>query len=223
MILRTMLLLLFLAARVGAAEPTIKEANTAPPTQLDKSVRALLESRSVQFLNESGESVAEFWFPKTVAAEATADQVKNGLTYREVPQSTLLGAVRLDREFTDYRKQKTAAGVYTLRLAYQPDIGEHENTAPHTEFALLSPAADDCSPELIKDVDDLREMSRKSTDSGHPAVLLLFPVKDPGKAPKFETKPANHGVLHYRQDVTAAGTKTVLPIGLNLLGSSKVR
>lgn len=219
----TLAVLLVFASAAPAADPTIREATTDPPAELDKSVRALLESRSVQFLDGSGETAAELWFPRSVASEATADQVKNGLTYREVPESTLLGAVRFDRVFIDYRKQKIPAGVYTLRLAYQPDIGEHENTAPHTEFALLCPAANDRSPALIKDIDDLRELSRKSTDSGHPAVLLLFPGKDPGKSPKFAMKPANHGVLHYRQAVTAAGGKTLLAVGLNLVGSSKVR
>lgn len=217
------ILLILIAPRANTAELGIKSADTEPPRELDRSIRTLLSNRSLQLNDAAGEPVAELWFPKTVATEATAVQVKNGLTYREIPQSTFLGSVRFDRVFTDYRNQKIPAGVYTMRMAYQPDIGEHEKTAPHTEFALLCPAASDRSPALIEEVEDLHELSRKSSDSGHPAVLLLFPVKDPGKEPKFESKPAGHGVLHYRQELTAAGATAMLPFGLNLVGSSKVR
>src|SRR4051812_38568534 len=90
----TLALFLSFAISASAAGPTIREATTEPPAELDKSVLALLESRSVQLADESGETAAELWFPRTVAAEADAERIKNGLTYRELPQATLLGAVR---------------------------------------------------------------------------------------------------------------------------------
>ena len=34
-------------------------------------------------------------------------------------------------------------GVYTLRLGYQPQDGDHMGTAPHSEFCLACPAAED--------------------------------------------------------------------------------
>ena len=33
------------------------------------------------------------------------------------------------------------AGTYTLRIAAQPDTGDHRDTAPHSDFVLLSPVA----------------------------------------------------------------------------------
>ena len=51
-----------------------------------------------------------------------------------------------------WRRSPTAlpAGVYTLRFAIQPDIGDHTGTAPHPEFCLLCPADEDKTVEDIE-------------------------------------------------------------------------
>ena len=42
---------------------------------------------------------------KTVGGKATEAQVKNGLTLREIPESSVMGALRVtQRTFGDYRK-----------------------------------------------------------------------------------------------------------------------
>jgi hypothetical protein len=204
---------------VAAAQYTVKEAETAPPKQLDKAVSDLLGPKSVQFLNKD-ELVAEVWFRKEVPVTATPQQLEKGLTYEQIPETTLMGAIRIDKTVTDYRKQKIKPGVYTLRLGVQPMDGDHMGTAPDPYFFLVSPAAEDKKPGLIKDPKDLQDLSTKATGGSHPGVFLLVPVKDPGAEGKLVKMPGDNWVLEKRLDATAKGQKGPLVIGLTLVGVS---
>jgi len=197
---------------------TVKTVDKTPPSQLRKPIRELLSQRCVQLLGAKGDVLAELWFRKDVPAQATEAQIKNGLTYHEVKETTLFGAVRLLNQITDYRKQKIIAGVYTLRLANQPMDGDHMGTAPYSEFLLMSPAAEDKKPDTMEPK-ALQEMSGKSTD-GHPGVLLLFPGSGATAEPKLEKKEENHWVLFFLQEVKIGDKKATLPIGLTLIGAS---
>src|SRR5262249_28431132 len=126
------------------AKYTIKTTKNAPPKELKEPIRKLLDEQSVQMLDDKGTVYCEVWFRKDVPAMATAAQVKNGLTFRDnLKETTILGAVQFAQEAKDYRKQKIKAGVYTLRLGFQPMDGDHMGTAPNPEFCLLVPADDD--------------------------------------------------------------------------------
>jgi hypothetical protein len=199
---------------------TIKVAEkTEAPKEVNESIRQLLGDRCVQLLDDKGTLLAEVWFRKALPAKATDAQIKNGLTYREVPETTVVGAIRFPKQIIDYRKQKIPAGVYTLRLAYQPMDGDHMGTAPYSEFCLLSRAADD-KKEGTMEAKALHEMSAKTTN-GHPGVLLLFPGgKDAADAPKLLKKEDNHWVLEFKQPVEADGKKASINIGLVLVGVS---
>ena len=217
---RAAVLLLFLAALPARAadKPSIKTVDAPPPKELAEPVRKLLGNRCVQLLDGKGEAVCEVWFRTEVPVKATEAQVKNGLTYREVPETTLLGALRVLKQTTDYRKQKVPAGVYTLRLAYQPMDGDHMGTAPYGEFCLASPAGDDKKPDPMEPK-GLQEMSGKVTN-GHPCVWLLFPGKGAAAEPKLADKGDGHWVLLYDLGVNVGGKKATLPIGLTLIGAS---
>ncbi len=191
---------------------------TSVPKQVQEPIRKLLDERGVQLLDAKGDVLAEMWFRKDVPAKATDAQVKNGLTYSEVTESTVFGAIRFPKQITDYRKQKIPAGVYTLRLAAQPMDGDHMGTAPYSDFLLLSPAAEDKKPDIME-AKQLQEMSGKTTGS-HPGVLLLFPGKGAAAAPKLEKKEENHWVLLLLLDAKAGEKKAKLPIGLTLIGVS---
>ena len=45
--------------------------------------------------DDSGPSLT-LWMRDTLPTAATAEQIKNGLTYREIPEGTLVGVVRFD-------------------------------------------------------------------------------------------------------------------------------
>src|SRR5271157_5203531 len=85
---------------------SVKTADTAPPSELSDAIRKLLRSETIQFLDGTGKTIAELWLRKEIPTDATPEQIKNGITYRELKQSELFGAVRFDRDWTDYRKQK---------------------------------------------------------------------------------------------------------------------
>ena len=119
--------------------------------------------------------------------------------------------------FTDYRKQKVQAGVYTLRLGIQPTDGDHQGTAPYNEFCLLLPAGADARPGAME-AKDLHELIAKSTKRKHPGVMLLFPNKTPGVMPVVEAKPKDHFVLSFRIPAAAGKTKGYLGFSLVVVG-----
>jgi hypothetical protein len=205
-------------ARAADAPWTVQTTDADPPTELDESVRTLLGGRCVQLLDAGGDAAVEFWFCKETPAKATEAQIKNGLTYREVAESTVLGAVRVDKAFSDYRRQALAPGVYTLRLAFQPPTDDHTGSAPYTEFCLACPADEDKKPDLLEPK-ALQALSIKSTGK-HPAVFLLFPGKDPGAGPKLINKGDGHWVLMTRLDARVGDAKAALLVGLTVAGAS---
>ena len=212
---------LLLAARPGLAADAfaIKRGDTPPPKEVQEPIRKLLSAQSIQLLDGKGALICELWFRKDLPVKATPTQVKNGLTYRELEESTVLGAVRYDRQSTDYRKQKIKPGVYTLRLGFQPMDGDHMGTAPNPEFCLLVPAKDDQKPDLIETM-QLRELSAKAIGGSHPGVLLLYPTEKPEDTPKLVDKGMDTWVLTVKQPVTAEGMKAELGVGLTLIGHS---
>jgi hypothetical protein len=206
---------------LAPAEPyTLKETDSAPPKELSKAVADLLAPRAVQFLDK-GTVVAELWFRKDVPTTATPQQLKSGLTYEVVPETTLLGAVRFPKAIADFRKQKIKPGVYTLRFGTQPMDGDHMGTAPDPYFCLASPAGKDQKPGPMADPKDLQDLSAKATGGNHPAVfLLLTDLKDPGATPKLVSQEGGIWALQTRLDATAKGQKGKLTIGLVLVGVS---
>jgi hypothetical protein len=212
--------LLLLSSGLASAAPpyTIKLAEgTPPPKELAEPIQKLLAERSIQLVDPKGEVTFEFWFRAELPTKATEAQVKNGLTYREVAESTIFGAVRVAKLITDFRKQKIKPGVYTLRLGFQPMDGDHMGTAPYSEFCLLSPAAEDKSADTME-TKALQEMSAKTTGS-HPGVMLLFPAKDAAE-PKIVDKGEGNWALEFKQGATAAGAKAALGVALTVFGTS---
>lgn len=207
----------FVAAQDGKF--TIKSGDAAPPKELNPSIAKLLSKNSIQLLDAGGKTIGEFWFRGDIPADATAEQIKNGLTYREIRQSEVLGAVRFDQDWTDYRKQKVKAGVYSLRLGYQPADGDHQGSSDFQEFLLLVAADKDKSPALME-FKHLSETSSKSIGTGHPGVFMLAPNATPAAKPDIAARPKNHWVINTKGDIVVGGKKVgaSFGIGLNVVG-----
>lgn len=201
-----------LAAKAGAADP---------PAELSEAVRKLLDAGSIQIQDGSGKTVAEFWFRKAIPVDATPEQLKNGITYREAKATELFGAVRFDQDWRDYRKQKVKAGVYTLRLTFQPADGDHQGASDFTEFLAAIAADRDASPDPL-DTKALVEASQKSIKTGHPGVFMLFPHSKPGVAPEMLARPKQHQVLATRILAAVGGKTTDIPLGVavTIVGSA---
>ena len=161
------------------------------------------------------------WFRGAIPVKATEEQVKNGLTYREIPEGELVGAIRFPAKFTDFRKQEIAAGVYTLRFAVQPDIGDHTGTAPHPEFCLMVPADKDPKRDAIEKK-KLIELSSLVNEGRHPAVLLMWPHDGKDAGAKVAGKGDGVFVATLRRAVVAEeGRKATLGFAITVAGVRK--
>jgi hypothetical protein len=198
---------------------TVKVGDAEPPKELHDSIRPLLEAKPVQVYDPKGQLYCEVWFRKAIPAKATDEQVKNGLTYREFPQTTIFGAIRFHQAGSDYRKQEVPPGVYTLRLVIQPQDGDHQGTAPHPEFCALVAAKLDTKPDVMEPK-ALHELSARSLEGSHPAVLLLFPPAKPGAKPEIADHGMDHWVLKQPVQVEVNGKRVPLGINLTIVGSS---
>jgi hypothetical protein len=212
-------ILAFLGRGLAADKPTVKVDDTPPPKELSAAVRGLLDSKALTVSDGKGKTIGTIWARKALESKATADQVKAGLKYPNLDETTLVGAVSFPEGFSDYRKQKVKPGVYTLRLGIQPMDGDHMGTAPFNEFCLLAPADKDAKPDLL-DPKELHELSTGTTTRKHPGILLLFPNDKPADAPVVEAKPQEHWVLSFRVPVTASGQNAALGFSLVVIGHS---
>jgi hypothetical protein len=206
-------------ARTGAADAKFaaKYEKLDPPAAVAEPVRQLLDDQALVVRGDNDEPVMRVWFRSEIPAQANADQIKNGLTYREIPEGTVVGAIEFPRTFTDFRKQEIPAGAYTLRFAVQPDIGDHTGTAPHPEFCLMSHAEKDRSAEAME-VKKLIELSSEVNEGKHPAVLLLFPNNTRDDGPKVVEKGNGVWVVNARRPVVASEVKTTLGFGITVAG-----
>src|SRR5207253_1684625 len=130
-------LVVVLAAAAGpaaAAKYSIKTTAAPAPKELKESFRKLLSDQDIQLLDEKGTAIGDVWLRKDVPVKAAADQLKKGLAYKDLEETTVLGVVRFNQPVTDYRKQRIKPGLYTLRFALQPQDGDHMGTAPYNEF-----------------------------------------------------------------------------------------
>ena len=207
-----------------AADPpalTLKSAKLDPPDAIAETVRRELDPNAITIADPTGTKLLTIWLRKSVPVRATAEQIANGLTYREIPDGTLIGAVQLHEPFVDFRKQDLTTGVYTLRYAVQPDDGDHKDTAPHPEFGLLVPAASDRTAEPIE-LKTLIKRSSETTGGEHPGVMLLFPYHGKDVGPNLITK-GNRLIVTTRRPVTADDQKSTLGFGLTVHGHSAAR
>lgn len=221
--MRFAFVLLFCTTTLFAEPPKLKLSTSKldPPKELADAVKPLLGSDAVTVADGSGD-VLTLWFRTDLTSAANADQVKNGLTYREIAEGTLIGAVRFDKPFVDFRKQEIPAGVYTLRLAVQPDTGDHRDTAPHQDFALLVPAASDLSTEPVE-LKELVKLSLKATGGDHPGVMLLFPHHGKEEKPELTDQKDGIKTIRLRRQVTTGAGKGSLGIAVVVQGVSKTR
>jgi hypothetical protein len=214
-------IVVILATPSWAAEPklTAKVEKIDPPAKIAEPLGKLLDPQAL--VVRDGESVVmTIWFRNEIPIKASEEQVKNGLTYREIPEGTFIGVLEFPRTFTDYRKQELPAGVYTLRFAIQPDIGDHTGTTPQPEFCLICPSAEDKSEELIEKK-KLIEVSSKVNEGRHPAVLLLWPNNGKDSAVKVIDKGNGVQIATIKRPVSSEDSKALLGFAVTVAGVRK--
>lgn len=165
--MRSLLLLLAMTVAVSAADLKLKTADAPPPRELNASIQQLLQPKAVQLV-DGDQPVFQFWLVKDLPGAKALDALK---------PATLLGAVAVSKAQRDYRDDELAAGVYTMRLALQPQDGNHLGSADFVTFAVLTPAKIDTKPDGITDYKSLVKASSKETTTDHPVILSLRPTK----------------------------------------------
>jgi len=197
----------------------VQTADRPVPKELGEAVQKLLSPQAA-VVSSDGKEIAEFWHRKEIPATVTDAQIKTGINYRAIKESEIIGAVRFNKDSSDYRKQKIKAGVYTMRLGYQPLDGDHAGASQHTEFILLLKAGEDAAPKLLG-MDEFYEKSMSAAGTTHPIVLMLFPNPQPAAEAQIQDKGNGHQVLTTKQTLTIGGGKTMpLGFGLTIVGSA---
>lgn len=202
-----------------SAKLTAEVVQADPPKELSAAITAVLTKQAVR-VREGKRELAMFWFRDVLPTLATVEQAKNGLTYRELEAGLLIGVVRFADGWVDFRKQSIEAGVYTLRLAFQPDDGDHMGTAPHTEFCLLASPMQDQKTDTI-DFDTLHDWSSEVTQTGHPAVMLLFPNRHPPADVQIQSPMPKIETLARSQTVRVQSDKLTMGWALVVRGTRK--
>ena len=217
----SLILLAFVPSAFAAESPfSAKYEKIDAPAAIAEPIRKLLAPEALVVLAEKDVVVMRVWFRTEIPVKASEEQIKNGLTYREIPEGTVVGVVEFPQVFTDYRKQKLAKGAYTLRFAIQPDIGDHTGTTPHPEFCLMCPAEKDKSAEPMAKK-DLIELSSEVNEGKHPAVLLLFPNYAKEDGPKVAGKENGVWIVNVRRAVNATDAKATLGFAITVAGQWK--
>ena len=215
------LLLSATAVVADEAKYRTKTEKTAPPEELSVAVRGILTKSCEVVSDAAGNAICEVWFREELPGKGSADQLKNGLTYREIPETTIVAAIRFPKVFIDFRKQEIPAGTYTLRLAFQPDTGDHTGTAPHTEFGLLSPATKDTEVAELE-VKALYKMSLGATGGDHPGVMLLYPHRGKEADATLTDRGDSVRTLNVNRPI-ADVEKASIGIAITISGHSKTR
>jgi hypothetical protein len=128
--------------------------------------------------------VAEFWFAKELK---TGKNNAPGALCPELNDGEFVGIVNLPQGMPDYRGDKIAPGVYTLRYQSLPQDGNHMGVAPNPDFLLASPAADDSQPGQSDAYKKRIALSAKSTKTNHPAVIALESAAGPATVSENES------------------------------------
>lgn len=187
---------ILLAAVVLVGEEYKSEPGSAPPAELSDSVKSLLDKTGIK-ISKDGAPLSEIWF-RTDLPKGPATPEMN-LTMPNVPHGAMLAVIRVDQTFSDRRGQTFKPGLYLMRYSYYPENGDHQGAAPQRDFLLLTPAALDTDGAATPAFKPLVEMSRKVSNTPHPAVFSIW-KEDPKyfKANSFEKMGETDWVLMHK-------------------------
>ena len=181
---------ILLAAHLASAQsPTITTAAVSLPPDLAAPVAAALATEVVTVTAST--TKLEFWWVKSLALRAGGSGAPS---WADVPDGSLVGALRLGTDWTDIRGYTLRPGVYTLRYAMQPQNGDHMGISPHREFLLPAPAADDPAVDAVG-FDGAVALAKKSSRRAHPASISIDPPSSASRPLSATTNDLGHQVV----------------------------
>lgn len=202
------------------AQGTYKaEPASGPPSgDVNQAIKDSLQPQGTRFVDSTGKEVCEVWIRKELPAAASPDTASNVL-YGKVAPGSLIGVINFSNPAKDYRGQAIKAGYYTLRYELVPEDGNHMGVSQYRDFLLLIPAADDPDGSKPLEFKQAVTLSRKTTTTGHPGVMLMDAVSDSNKTfPAAFQDYSQNWALQVKTQVAAGGNPQDYPLAFVLVG-----
>ncbi|MBM4075607.1 MAG: hypothetical protein FJ267_08185, partial [Planctomycetes bacterium] len=138
------------------------------PAGLSEKVAMAVNPQGQQ-IEVTGGKIGSIWLVKSLDVKPDFKPSLN-VKYALTP-GQLVGVIEVTKksEYTDFRGQDVAAGVYTLRYGQQPVDGNHVGTSELHDFLLAIPAKHDTDSATLKMSDAMHKLSAKTSGSNHPA------------------------------------------------------
>ncbi len=192
-----MLLLIALVLAQASASISGSQHSDPVPPQVAAAVAQTLAAGGVRAT--VGDNTLTFWWVKSL----------QGSSWSDVPEGTLVGAVKVDKDVRDIRGRNVKAGVYTLRYGIQPANGDHLGVSPFRDFLLICPASADIDP-APRGHDGTIDLAKQTIGGSHPAVWSIDPPSATEAPLTVHTTELGHKAL-----VVQAGS---LRFGIVLIG-----
>lgn len=177
---RSWLYAALMAVLVTWAAPAIADGfevaatEAEPPEEVSAEIRDAVGPGSF-LVSGGGEDLAEFWLREDPPLLDPPDEVLE-VSFGGLEETELMGVVRIEREWKEYKGLAVEPGVYVLRYARRPTDGNHMGVSMYRDFLLLTPADTDREELVDWSRDELHSKSTAVTGTTHPATLALFPV-----------------------------------------------
>ncbi len=166
------------------SDPSATRHTDGPPAELAAPIAALMAPGGVRAA--VGANTLTFWWVKQLPLKSPA--------WSELPEGSLVGAVKIEKDFRDIRGRVIKAGTYTLRYGIQPANGDHLGVSPFRDFLLLSPVALDKETTALGHKGTV-EISKETIGGSHPAVLSIDPPVASEAALSLHTTELGHKAI----------------------------
>ena len=194
------------------------ETVESPPKGVAEEIAKALQPRGIRLVGEEGKVIGELWLRSTVPLKPTT----YGSGYGSLAEGTLVGVLSFPQGGSDFRGQTIQPGVYTLRYERIPEDGYHAGASPEMDFLLLCPAAADKELNASFNFNDLVELSRQATSTGHPAPLMLLPITNQQEFPGTQKNYEGHVAIRAKTLGKPQGSESTaaFPLALVLVGKA---
>ena len=210
---------LMLTASLALAQGSYKVAPAAlpGPSDVPQAILSTLGTQGENFQNSSGTAICEVWFRKGIPVaknpSSSSDVIYGGLSVGE-----LVGLIHFPVKTTDFRGQAIKPGYYTLRYGQIPQDGNHMGVSTYRDFLLMSPVAADTQPDQNLAFDALVKLSRQTTGTGHPAILMMDPASQSSTATFPAAVADDQGNWTLQVKLDTSGQPAQLPFAVVLVG-----
>lgn len=190
----------------------LKVEEKPPPEVITADVREKIAPTSYQISGADG-LFFEFWFVPELTLSKIGETTTK--TLEKVVEISLLGAMIVHQEdHHDFRDDPIDLGTYVLRLALQPEDGDHLGTSPFDSFAILIPYDTDDELKEYADHDFMVELASEDTVAEHPAIIALQPMKSTeGEFPRLHADEKEGWYSFCMKFPAKAGAdSTILPV-----------